>query len=136
VGRQAEAYLPQTRSTTAANDEAAAVDVEVDIDFDVNSVYDELSSDLAQLSPVIESDVVARMQEIDAALQAKDGEAARSAAHKLMSTLGFIDGERGVRLCRGLEMAANAGEWNLFARALPLLRDEVRHLLTKLTSQR
>lgn len=131
-GLQAEAYLPQARSTPAANDGAAALDVE--IDFNVESAYADLASDLAQLSPVIESDVVARMQEIDAALQAKDADSARGAAHKLMSTLGFIDGERGVRLCRGLEMAANAGEWNLFARALPLLRDEVQHLLTQLRS--
>lgn len=127
-GRLPDAYLPQTSSIPAANDGPAAVDVEVDVDFDVESAYD----DLSQLSPVIESDVVARMQEIDAALQAKDAASAQSAAHKLMSTLGFIDGERGVRLCRGLEMAANAGEWNLFARALPLLRDEVQHLLTQL----
>ena len=36
--------------------------------------------------------------------------------------------ERGARLAKGLELAARAGDWSLFGRALPLMRTEARQI--------
>jgi signal transduction histidine kinase/DNA-binding response OmpR family regulator len=95
-----------------------------------------LPGDMVELTPTIVRDLDLHVEALAAALQSKDARAANEHAHKLQATLGFIQGERGSRLCRGLEMAANAGEWNLFARAFPLLRQETDHLKLGLSQKR
>lgn len=92
-------------------------------------------SGLAGLSSTIATDLQDRMAELDQALVSKNSLLALGAAHKLKATLGLLAAERGVRLSRGLEMAANAGEWGLYTKALPLMHSEVQQLLMRLDSQ-
>jgi len=86
-------------------------------------------ADIAELLPSIVDDIQWRMRELRQAQQGRDERAAMDHAHKLLTSLGLVQAERAIRLCRGLEMAARANEWNLFSKALPLLEAEVQALL-------
>jgi HPt (histidine-containing phosphotransfer) domain-containing protein len=55
-------------------------------------------------------------------------------AHGLKGSLGSMTAERGARLAKGLELAALARDWSLFARALPLLVAEARTIDAALTA--
>lgn len=86
-------------------------------------------ADIAELLPSIVEDIQWRMRELRQAQQGRDERAAMDHAHKLLTSLGLVQAERAIRLCRGLEMAARATEWNLFSKALPLLEAEIQELL-------
>lgn len=67
------------------------------------------------------------------ALAQHDSAAAKAELERLRELFVRVDADRALRICKGLEMALNAGEWGLFSRALPLLKSEVHALLTRLT---
>jgi len=50
--------------------------------------------------------------------------------HLLRGTLGWVEAPRGLRLVKGLEMAAQSGDWTLFAKVVGLLETEFQALLS------
>lgn len=76
----------------------------------------------------LSKDLPHRIQLLEQALARKDATLALEQAHLLRNALSLISAERESRLARGLEMAAAAGEWPLFAKAFPLLKDNVEQL--------
>jgi len=70
---------------------------------------------------------------LQVALAQHDSAAAKAELDRLRELFVRVDADRALRICKGLEMALNAGEWGLFSRALPLLKSEVDELLTRLT---
>ncbi len=83
---------------------------------------------LQQLAMAMRSDLVSRLGDMEHALAARDASAAVAHAHGLKGSLGSMTAERGARLAKGLELAARAGDWSLFGRALPLMRAEARKI--------
>ena len=83
---------------------------------------------LQQLAMAMRSDLVSRLEDMERALAARDTAAAVAHAHGLKGSLGSMTAERGARLAKGLELAARAGDWSLFGRALPLMRAEARKI--------
>ena len=83
---------------------------------------------LQQLAMAMRSDLSSRLQDMERALEARDTAAAVAHAHGLKGSLGSMTAERGARLAKGLELAARAGDWSLFGRALPLMRAEARKI--------
>jgi len=83
---------------------------------------------LQQLAMAMRSDLVSRLEDMERALAARDAAAAVAHAHGLKGSLGSMTAERGARLAKGLELAARAGDWSLFGRALPLMRAEARKI--------
>lgn len=81
---------------------------------------------LGQLAQAMRADLASRQLHMRRALVERDSAAAVAHAHGLKGSLGSMTAERGARLAKGLELAARAGDWNLFARALPLLQAEAR----------
>ncbi len=83
---------------------------------------------LQQLAMAMRSDLVSRLEDMQHALAIRDASAAVAHAHGLKGSLGSMTAERGARLAKGLELAARAGDWSLFGRALPLMRAEARKI--------
>lgn len=83
---------------------------------------------LQQLALAMRSDLLSRLEDMERALTARDAAAAVAHAHGLKGSLGSMTAERGARLAKGLELAARAGDWSLFGRALPLMRAEARKI--------
>ncbi len=83
---------------------------------------------LQQLAMAMRSDLVSRLEDMEHALTIRDASAAVAHAHGLKGSLGSMTAERGARLAKGLELAARAGDWSLFGRALPLMRAEARKI--------
>ncbi|MDP1686279.1 Hpt domain-containing protein, partial [Hydrogenophaga sp.] len=83
---------------------------------------------LQQLAMAMRSDLASRLEDMERALAARDAAAAVAHAHGLKGSLGSMTAERGARLAKGLELAARAGDWSLFGRALPLMRAEARKI--------
>jgi signal transduction histidine kinase/DNA-binding response OmpR family regulator len=82
----------------------------------------------------VDRDLPHRVNLLAQALAEKNAALAKEQAHLLCNSLALISAEREARLARGLEMAANAGEWGLFAKALPLLQENITQLREALTS--
>lgn len=98
---------------------------------DVDKLRRRLDGDeetLRQLALAMRSDLVSRLTDMQRALETRDGAAAVAHAHGLKGSLGSMTAERGARLAKGLELAARAGDWSLFGRALPLMRAEARQI--------
>lgn len=70
-------------------------------------------------------------QNLREALARRDAGAAKAELERLSNRLTTVGAERALRICRGLDMARHAGEWDLFARALPLLENEIASLLER-----
>ncbi len=81
---------------------------------------------LRQLALAMQADLRERLLALQGALAKQNAEAAVAHAHGLKGSLGSMTAERGARLAKGLELAALARDWGLFARALPLLVTEAR----------
>ncbi|WP_066271960.1 ATP-binding protein [Hydrogenophaga palleronii] len=81
---------------------------------------------LSQLALAMRADLASRQRELQQALDMRDTAAAIAHAHGLKGSLGSMTAERGARLAKGLELAARAGDWHLFERALPLMQAEAR----------
>lgn len=98
---------------------------------DVEKLLRRLDGDeetLGQLAQAMRADLASRQIDLQKALAARDTPAAVAHAHGLKGSLGSMTAERGARLAKGLELAARAGDWHLFARALPLLQAEARQI--------
>jgi signal transduction histidine kinase/DNA-binding NarL/FixJ family response regulator len=98
---------------------------------DVEKLLRRLDGDeetLGQLAQAMRADLASRQIDLQKALAARDAPAAVAHAHGLKGSLGSMTAERGARLAKGLELAARAGDWHLFARALPLLQAEARQI--------
>ena len=98
---------------------------------DVEKLLRRLDGDeetLGQLAQAMRADLASRQIDLQKALTARDTAAAVAHAHGLKGSLGSMTAERGARLAKGLELAARAGDWHLFARALPLLQAEARQI--------
>lgn len=83
---------------------------------------------LRQLARAMRSDLTERLQQLQAALQARNTDLAVAHAHGLKGSLGSMTAERGARLAKGLELAARSRDWPLFARALPLMQAEAQRI--------
>jgi signal transduction histidine kinase/CheY-like chemotaxis protein len=104
---------------------------------DVDKLRRRLDGDedtLRQLAKAMQADLSERLQALQAALGQENAEAAVAHAHGLKGSLGSMTAERGARLAKGLELAALARDWSLFARALPLLVAEARTIDAALTA--
>jgi signal transduction histidine kinase/CheY-like chemotaxis protein len=112
----------------ASNAARAAAHLEA---LDVEKLLRRLDGDeetLGQLAQAMRADLASRQIDLQKALAARDTAAAVAHAHGLKGSLGSMTAERGARLAKGLELAARAGDWHLFARALPLLQAEARQI--------
>jgi signal transduction histidine kinase/DNA-binding response OmpR family regulator len=89
---------------------------------------------LHQLALAMRSDLAMRLRQLEEALQSKDHDLAIAHAHGLKGSLGSMTAERGARLAKGLELAAIGRDWDLFERALPLLRAEAVDIDTALAA--
>ncbi|QHE88209.1 PAS domain-containing hybrid sensor histidine kinase/response regulator [Hydrogenophaga sp. BPS33] len=83
---------------------------------------------LGQLAQAMRVDLASRQHRMRRALNERDSAAAVAHAHGLKGSLASMTAERGARLAKGLELAARAGDWNLFARALPLMQAEAKQI--------
>jgi signal transduction histidine kinase/DNA-binding response OmpR family regulator len=83
---------------------------------------------LRQLALAMQADLRERLLALQGALAKQNAEAAVVHAHGLKGSLGSMTAERGARLAKGLELAALARDWGLFAQALPLLVTEARRI--------
>lgn len=71
-------------------------------------------------------------QRLRVALERQDTVSAQKELERLKEAFAYFQAERALRISRGLDMARHAGEWGLFARALPLLESEIGALLARL----
>ena len=115
---------PEPVEPPAAPRSPAAADA-----LDIDKLRRRLDGDedtLRQLALAMQADLRERLLALHGALAQQDAEAAVAHAHGLKGSLGSMTAERGARLAKGLELAALARDWGLFARALPLLVTEAR----------
>ena len=89
---------------------------------------------LRALAQAMRSDMEQRLRELQAALVAQDADRAVAHAHGLKGSLGSMTAERGARLAKGLELAARSRDWQLLARALPLMQAEAQQIDTALAA--
>lgn len=125
---QVPAVVPGTPPPADAEVKRPAASPEA---LDVDKLRRRLDGDeetLRQLALAMRSDLVSRLTDMQRALETRDGAAAVAHAHGLKGSLGSMTAERGARLAKGLELAARAGDWSLFGRALPLMRAEARQI--------
>ena len=104
---------------------------------DVDKLRRRLDGDeatLLQLATAMRSDLGDRLGALAQALQTRDPELAMAHAHGLRGSLGSMTAERGARLAKGLELAAQARDWSLFGRALPLMQAEAKRIDTALAA--
>lgn len=81
-----------------------------------------------------QADAPDSVQRLRVALEQQDTVAAQKELERLKEAFAYFQAERALRISRGLEMARHAGEWGLFARALPLLESELGALLARLAN--
>jgi HPt (histidine-containing phosphotransfer) domain-containing protein len=84
------------------------------------------------MAGLLKKDLPHRMTLLQEALEAKSAEEALKQTHLLRGALGLVKAVREERLTRGLEVAARAGEWGLFAKVMPLLVDAIAQLQASL----
>lgn len=102
----------------------------------VQQLLRDLSDDLQsqkEFAEALGKDLPYRVNLLEQALTDKNAALAIEQAHLLRNALALISADRESRLARGIEMAAAAGEWSLFAKAFPLLKasiEELRQLIT------
>lgn len=72
-------------------------------------------------------------EKLRTALSEQDSSCAQQELEHMREMFTYMNADRALRICRGLDMARHAGEWDLFSRALPLLESEVTALLSRLS---
>ena len=80
---------------------------------------------LADLARTAQADLARYREALTDALLHQDKATAAAQAHALKGMLASLTAHRAAALSNGLEMAARSGEWPLFGRALPVLRNEL-----------
>lgn len=83
---------------------------------------------LRQLASALRTDLAERLLQLQTARNTRNADLAVVHAHGLKGSLGSMTAERGVRLAKGLELAALSRDWGLFERALPLLQAEAKQI--------
>ena len=121
------AEIPAARTAGPAPSQPAASPQALDVE-KLRRRLDGDEETLQQLALAMRSDLASRLDDMERALTARDAAAAVAHAHGLKGSLGSMTAERGARLAKGLELAARAGDWSLFGRALPLMRAESRKI--------
>ncbi|MDZ4130408.1 MAG: response regulator, partial [Hydrogenophaga sp.] len=84
----------------------------------------------ARLHQELSRDLPLRLSLLQQASSRKSASEALAQCHLLRGTLGWVDAPRGLRLVKGLEMAAQSGDWTLFAKVVGLLETEFQALLS------
>jgi signal transduction histidine kinase/DNA-binding NarL/FixJ family response regulator len=130
---QADAHLPEAPRAAVPVDmpAPAARDAAHPDALDLEKLLRRLDGDedtLSELAHAMRADLASRQIQLQQALASRDTAAAIAHAHGLKGSLGSMTAERGARLAKGLELAARSGDWQLFARALPLLQAEARQI--------
>jgi HPt (histidine-containing phosphotransfer) domain-containing protein len=89
---------------------------------------------LQEVAVAMRADLAQRLARLEEALANRDAELARSETHALKGSLASITADRAAMLVKSLEMAARQKAWELFGRALPILRLEARRVDTELAA--
>jgi signal transduction histidine kinase/DNA-binding response OmpR family regulator len=84
------------------------------------------------MAGLLKKDFPLRMSLLREALEHQSVEQALKQTHLLRGVLGLVKAVREERLTRGLEVAARAGEWGLFAKVFPLLEEAMAQLQASL----
>jgi CheY-like chemotaxis protein/HPt (histidine-containing phosphotransfer) domain-containing protein len=79
---------------------------------------------LVEIAQTMREDMAERMEQLRIAANNQDTDLACRQSHALKGSLATLTLDRGAALARGLELAAQKGEWTLFRRALSLLEQE------------
>jgi signal transduction histidine kinase/CheY-like chemotaxis protein/HPt (histidine-containing phosphotransfer) domain-containing protein len=83
---------------------------------------------LRHLASALRTDLAERLLQLQNARHTQNAALAMEHAHGLKGSLGSMTAERGVRLAKGLELAALAHDWSLFERAFPLMQAEAKQI--------
>jgi signal transduction histidine kinase/CheY-like chemotaxis protein len=84
----------------------------------------------ARLHQELSRDLPLRLSLLQQASSRQSASEALAQCHLLRGTLGWVEAPRGLRLVKGLEMAAQSGDWTLFAKVVGLLETEFQALLS------
>ena len=87
---------------------------------------------LQDVAVAMRADLTQRMALLEEALTTRNAELARIETHALKGSLASITAERAAMLVKALEMAAQQKAWDLFQRAMPMLRLEARRIDSEL----
>jgi HPt (histidine-containing phosphotransfer) domain-containing protein len=79
---------------------------------------------LVEIAQTMRLDLTERMEQLRIAAASRDAGLASRQSHALKGSLATLTLDRGAALARGLELAAQKGEWTLYGRALKLLEHE------------
>ena len=82
-----------------------------------------------QVHQLLSKDLPLRLSLLQQAASSQRASEALAQCHLLRGTLGWVDAQRGLRLVKGLELAAQSGNWTLFAKVVGLLETEFQALL-------
>jgi CheY-like chemotaxis protein len=131
MGRVCDALLPQLARAAAepAADRSRLSTPPLPQDLQVDEATQRAMAGL------LKKDLPQRMALLREALEAKSVEKALKQTHLLRGVLGLVKAVREERLTRGLEVAARAGEWGLFAKVMPLLEDAIAQLQASLQDE-
>lgn len=83
----------------------------------------------AQVHQLLSKDLPLRLSLLQQASRSQRASEALAQCHLLRGTLGWVEAPRGLRLVKGLELAAQSGDWTLFAKVMGLLETEFQALL-------
>ena len=87
---------------------------------------------LQDVAVAMRADLTHRMALLEEALTTRNAELARVETHALKGSLASITAERAAMLVKALETAAQQKAWDLFQRAMPMLRLEARRIDSEL----
>jgi PAS domain S-box-containing protein len=83
---------------------------------------------LLEIAQTMREDLAQRMAQLRLAGSSQNSDQACRQAHALKGSLATLTLDRGAALAKGLELAAQKGEWVLFGRALKLLEQEAERI--------
>jgi CheY-like chemotaxis protein len=131
LGADIARFMSGRAAVSAAPGESTAEDARPVID---RSVYDTLAqaigpSAMAELLEKVDADVRLAQSRLSQALEARDVEEIRSAAHILVSVAGAIGAVRVQQGAKKLDAAADQGDLARLAREAPGLFGEIEHML-------
>jgi signal transduction histidine kinase/CheY-like chemotaxis protein len=128
MGRVCDALLPQLARAAAESGAEGSGSSTPPLPQDLEE--DEFTQ--RAMAGLLKKDLPHRMILLQEALEAQNAEEALKQTHLLRGALGLVKAARAERLTRGLEVAARAGEWGLFAKVMPLLLDAIALLQASL----
>jgi HPt (histidine-containing phosphotransfer) domain-containing protein len=90
------------------------------------------SETLRELLEVFETDSAALAMDLQTALEERQADKLRIAAHTLKSMFGFFDAKTAYEACRQLEQAAEVSDFRQSARLLVVVQEELTYLRSEL----